>query len=212
MRLIVRTQGHYQRYDIRRPDAGLMETVWKFGIGKVSRLTRSGTRSSLPRWNAGLPCGRRVLLAAWLQIASHCALPRRTMVSVCMRAQPFGSPLAIVRSNGNAKISSNLEPVSGFEPLTIRLQGTVMRSRNVGGHGCTGHLAASTVACGRPVSLTVCPRWLPVWLPAPGGPTPPGYKHVTAPIGRRTSGSYRFPAPVPIAARVQPSHACGGHP
>ena len=67
--------------------------------------------------------------------------------------------------------ASDPEPVSGFEPMTVRLQGAIQRSRNVGGRGRTCHLAASTVAHGSPTSVTVCLRWLPVWLPAPGNPT-----------------------------------------
>jgi hypothetical protein len=53
---------------------------------------------------------------------------------------------------------------------TSRLHGAIKRSRNVGGHGRIWHLAASTVARSRPASVTVCLRWLPVWLPASGDP------------------------------------------
>jgi hypothetical protein len=59
-----------------------------------------------------------------------------------------------------------VEPVSGFEPLTARLQGAIQQSRNVAGRGGICHLAASTVAnCGA-TSLAACLRWLPLWLPA----------------------------------------------
>jgi hypothetical protein len=71
------------------------------------------------------------------------------------------------------------EPVSGFEPLTCRLQGAIGPSWIVAGRRLTSHLPAPIVARRRPMSVTACMRWLPLWLPASG---------VTAVSGLRISG------------------------
>jgi hypothetical protein len=106
--------------------------------------------------------------------------PARSSLARKRQGGRRGSSISAVRTERTAhpgplgRVSArqgDLEPVSGFEPLTVRLQGAIQRSRNIGEHGHTCHLAASTVAHGRPASVTICRRWLPVWLPAYGDPT-----------------------------------------
>jgi hypothetical protein len=53
---------------------------------------------------------------------------------------------------------------------TFRSRGAIQRSRIVVSRSLMCHLAASTVAHGRPASLISCLRWLPFWLPASGNP------------------------------------------
>ena len=64
--------------------------------------------------------------------------------------------------------ASELEPVSGFEPLTCRLQGAIRPSWTVAGRRLISRLPAPIVAGRRPASVTPCLRWLPIWLPAVG--------------------------------------------
>jgi hypothetical protein len=60
-----------------------------------------------------------------------------------------------------------VEPVSGFEPLTVRLQGASERHRDVARHGLMWRLAGVIVGRYRLTLLDGCQRWLPIWLPAP---------------------------------------------
>ncbi len=87
-----------------------------------------------------------------------------------------------------------------------RLQDAIRRSRNVGEHGHTCHLAALTVALGRPVSFTVCLRWLPFWLPAHGDPAVTGLH--TCGCADRSSNSRLLrlspPGPTRPSARSSP--------
>src|ERR1700733_6804300 len=62
---------------------------------------------------------------------------------------------------------SFVEPVGGFEPLTVRLQGASGSSLGIAEHGFICRLAAGTVAGYSPASPGCCLRWLPVWLPSP---------------------------------------------
>jgi hypothetical protein len=54
-----------------------------------------------------------------------------------------------------------------IELSTFRFSGASDPSPGVAGRGSICRLAASIVAWGRSVSLTVWLRWLPVWLPDP---------------------------------------------
>ena len=62
------------------------------------------------------------------------------------------------------------EPVSGFEPLTCRLQGAIGPSWTVAGRRLISRLPAPIVAGRRPTPVTRCLRWLPFWLPASDDP------------------------------------------
>ena len=89
-----------------------------------------------------------------------------------------------------------MEPVSGFEPLTCRLQGEIQQSRNVADRGSMCRLAVSTVAHGRPASVTACLRWLPIWLPTVGDPaviTLRAYGFADRPLNSRTRSSCLLP-------------------
>ena len=61
--------------------------------------------------------------------------------------------------------------MSGFEPLTVRLQGEPERYLDVARYGLMGLLAGITVALYRLTSLGDWQRWLPEWLPEPGSPS-----------------------------------------
>jgi hypothetical protein len=61
--------------------------------------------------------------------------------------------------------ANQMEPVSGFEPLTVRLQGAILASLDVASHCLMCRLSALIVAQSRLASLRACLRWLPVWLP-----------------------------------------------
>jgi hypothetical protein len=89
--------------------------------------------------------------------------------------------------------------------VSIPFSGAIQRSRNVGEHGHTCHLTASTVAHGCPAPVTICRRLLPVWLPAYVIRLSLGYIHVAALIGRRTTGSYGSPVPGPSRSSVRSS-------
>ena len=68
-------------------------------------------------------------------------------------------------------MASDLEPVSGIEPLTCRLQGAFEPSRDVADRGLMRHLAGLIVGWVRLTSPGICLRWLPIWLPDPGAPS-----------------------------------------
>ena len=53
-------------------------------------------------------------------------------------------------------------------PATPRFSGAICQSRTVASCCLICRLAATIVAGGRPVSLGVCLRWLPVWFPGSG--------------------------------------------
>jgi hypothetical protein len=55
-----------------------------------------------------------------------------------------------------------------IELSTFRFSGAIDTCLAVAGCRLTGHLAAPIIAGRRPVSLGVCLRWLPVWLPRSG--------------------------------------------
>jgi hypothetical protein len=55
--------------------------------------------------------------------------------------------------------------VSGFEPLTVRLQGASGLSLGIAGRGSICRLAAVIVGLSRLTSLNDWQRWLPEWLP-----------------------------------------------
>ena len=74
------------------------------------------------------------------------------------------------RSSACISADVYMEPVSGFEPLTCRLQGAIGPSWTVAGRCLISQLPAPIVAVGRPTSVTACLRWLPIWLPAVGDP------------------------------------------
>ena len=80
-----------------------------------------------------------------------------------------GNPAAATAAATPDK-ASELEPVSGFEPLTCRLQGAIGPSWTVAGRRLISRLPAPIVAGRRPASVTACLRWLPIWLPAVGVP------------------------------------------
>jgi hypothetical protein len=69
---------------------------------------------------------------------------------------------------------SYVEPVSGFEPLTVRLQGASQRCLGIAHHGLMCHLAGIIVGLERSMSLGGGPRWLPEWLPGQPGWLPGG--------------------------------------
>jgi hypothetical protein len=87
-----------------------------------------------------------------------------TECSFCATEKPFFQRL---RRSGGLSQPCSVEPVSGFEPLTVRLQGASQRYRSVAGRGLMWRLAGVTVCRGRITSLDGCPCWLPFWLPAP---------------------------------------------
>ena len=58
-----------------------------------------------------------------------------------------------------------VEPVNGFEPLTVRLQGAILASLDGATHCLICQLAALIVAQSRLASLRACVRRLPCWLP-----------------------------------------------
>lgn len=89
---------------------------------------------------------------------------------------------------------------------TSRLQGAIQRSRNVGGYGQMGHLAAATVDLRRLASVDDCGRWLPVWLPEITGWVWAGYKTVAArPPPSATSINGCDLADLPTSAESQPT-------
>ena len=61
-----------------------------------------------------------------------------------------------------------------IELSTFRFSGAIESCLGVAGRRLTGNLPAPIVAGRRPVSLGVCLRWLPVWLPDPAGGFPSG--------------------------------------
>jgi hypothetical protein len=87
-----------------------------------------------------------------------------------------------------------VEPVSGNEPLTCRLQGAFVRWLDVANRGPMCHLAGLIVAGDRPPSLGACLRWLPFWLPDPAG------------------SSFVWLQSCSPAASVTGQHSCSGHP
>ena len=58
------------------------------------------------------------------------------------------------------------EPVSGFEPLTVRLQGAFEQSLNVRVRRLMCHLAASIIARSRLALPRACLCWLPLLAPS----------------------------------------------
>ena len=83
--------------------------------------------------------------------------------------------------------------MSGFEPLTVRLQGASGPSPGVAGRGSICRLAAVIVAGDSLTSPGSCLRWLPVWLPDPDDAASRGKKGVA----RRTA-----PRALAVAAPV----------
>jgi hypothetical protein len=61
-----------------------------------------------------------------------------------------------------------------IELSTFRFSGAIEVCLGVARSRLTGNLLAPIVAERRPVSLGVCLRWLPVWLPDPAGGFPSG--------------------------------------
>lgn len=57
-----------------------------------------------------------------------------------------------------------------FDDMTFRFSGAIELCLSVAGRRLTGNLPAPIVPARRLVSLGVCLRWLPVWLPRSGGP------------------------------------------
>jgi hypothetical protein len=68
--------------------------------------------------------------------------------------------------------------VSGFEPLTVRLQGASGPSAGIADRGSICRLAAIIIAGDSPASLGCCLRWLPVWLPEPNATASHGKENV----------------------------------
>jgi len=56
-----------------------------------------------------------------------------------------------------------------IELSTFRFSGAIELCLRVARRRLTGHLGAPIVSGRRRVSLGVCLRWLPVWLPGPAG-------------------------------------------
>jgi hypothetical protein len=78
------------------------------------------------------------------------------------------------RSSACISADVYMEPVSGFEPLTCRLQGAIGPLRTVAGRRLVSHLPAPIVAGRWPTSVTARLRRLPLWLPASGVPAVSG--------------------------------------
>ena len=86
---------------------------------------------------------------------------------------------------------------------TFRFSGAIQQSRNVADRSPTCHLAASTVAHGRPASVTACLRWLPIWLPAVGDPAVIGLHRSGFADRSLNSRTARQLSPVPGPSRLQ---------
>ena len=93
--------------------------------------------------------------------------------------------------------------MSGFEQLTVRLQGASERYRDVIGHSLVWRLAGATVCRDRLTSLDGCQCWLPCWLPASNVTAPSGYKTVARQLVP-TGGRRPVPSLVLVVVGVRP--------